>query len=109
MIVKLCHAAELPAPGELRSFRGRGLELCLARSQADPSKLFVFDNRCPHQNAPLSAGCMDGDHVVCPYHGWQWNVTDGCAQVEGDPPLMTYECRRYDDEVFIRIPQSSVE
>jgi nitrite reductase (NADH) small subunit len=104
MIVKLCDVHDLPAPGEMRSFRGRDLELCLARTQSDPGRLFVFDNRCPHQHAPLSAGCLDGDMVVCPYHSWKFNVTTGAPDHEGDPPLATYEARQYDDEIFVRIP-----
>lgn len=102
MIVKLCNASDLPAPGELRSFRGRGLELCVARTE--DKRFFVFNNRCPHQNAPLSAGCLDGDKVVCPYHAWQFSVVTGASDVEEDPPLTTYEARQYDDEIFVRIP-----
>ena len=109
MIVKLCNASDLPAPGEMRSFHGRGLELCLARTQKDPDSFFVFDNRCPHQNAPLNAGCLDGDTVVCPYHSWKFNVVTGAPDHEGDPSLTTYEARQYDDEIFVRIPQEAIK
>jgi nitrite reductase (NADH) small subunit len=104
MIVKLCSASELPEPGELRSFRGRGLELCVARTVDRPEQLFVFDNRCPHQNAPLSAGCLDGNKVVCPYHAWRFDVATGAPDIAEDPPLTTYEARQYDGDVYVRVP-----
>ncbi len=38
-------------------------------------------DRCPHREAPLSAGsCKDGN-VVCPYHGWTFDGTGRCVLV----------------------------
>jgi phenylpropionate dioxygenase-like ring-hydroxylating dioxygenase large terminal subunit len=37
-------------------------------------------DRCPHRDARLSAGWMNGPCVVCPYHGWEYGP-DGAATV----------------------------
>jgi phenylpropionate dioxygenase-like ring-hydroxylating dioxygenase large terminal subunit len=29
-------------------------------------------DRCPHREAPLSAGCVTGGVLQCPYHGWEF-------------------------------------
>lgn len=103
MIVKLCDAHELPAAGAMKAFRGGAHDICVAQRDGG---IYAFDNKCPHQSAPLSGGKLDGDMVVCPYHAWRFNITDGCPEIDGDPPLRTYEIRRYDDEVFIRLPDT---
>jgi phenylpropionate dioxygenase-like ring-hydroxylating dioxygenase large terminal subunit len=33
----------------------------------------LFD-RCPHRHMPLSSGCVHGNHIVCPYHGYRFDI-----------------------------------
>jgi phenylpropionate dioxygenase-like ring-hydroxylating dioxygenase large terminal subunit len=39
----------------------------------------ALDDRCPHRWAPLSDGYMEGDNIVCPYHGARFSSDGGCA------------------------------
>ena len=33
----------------------------------------LLDAFCPHMGAHLGyGGCVEGDNIVCPYHGWTW-------------------------------------
>lgn len=103
MITKLCNVDQLPAIGTMKSFQDRsGLQICVA-TLADKT-LTAFENRCPHQNAPLSAGELDGCHVVCPYHGWRFDTRTGDGESIADPGLQLYEIRQYEQEIFVRIP-----
>ncbi len=38
---------------------------------------FAVDNACPHEGESLSQGDVEGDHVVCAYHGWKVNMKTG--------------------------------
>lgn len=38
---------------------------------------FALSNLCRHAFGPLSEGFMDGYHVMCPWHGWRYDVRDG--------------------------------
>jgi nitrite reductase/ring-hydroxylating ferredoxin subunit len=38
---------------------------------------YAIDNTCPHRGGPLGEGDVDGKVVVCPWHGWRWDVTTG--------------------------------
>ena len=47
-------------------------------------------DRCPHRNAPLSAGRVENGCLVCPYHGWRFNDSGACTHVPSlaeDRPL----------------------
>ncbi len=36
-------------------------------------KAQCLSNTCTHRGGSLSGGKIVGDHVQCPYHGWQFN------------------------------------
>ena len=55
-----------------------GSELVLWRPE--PGRpVSVAMNRCAHRDAPLSLGWVKDCHLVCPYHGWEWDA-DGRTQ-----------------------------
>jgi len=41
----------------------------------------ALDNRCPHRWAPLSKGWLEGDDIVCGYHGFQFCPEGSCVKV----------------------------
>lgn len=50
-------------------------------------KIAALFDRCPHRFAPLSAGCVDGDTVVCGYHGLAFDGNGDCTHnPHGDIP-----------------------
>jgi phenylpropionate dioxygenase-like ring-hydroxylating dioxygenase large terminal subunit len=42
-------------------------------------------DRCPHRNAPLSIGRVQGELLQCSYHGWEFNGLGTCRSVPGLP------------------------
>jgi len=46
--------------------------------RADGTAAALFD-RCPHRFAPLSAGRIEGDQVVCGYHGLGFGADGACT------------------------------
>jgi nitrite reductase/ring-hydroxylating ferredoxin subunit len=38
---------------------------------------FALDGACPHRGAPLEDGFFDGAKLVCPWHGWSFDVETG--------------------------------
>lgn len=54
----------------------------LAGTDGDVS---VFVDTCPHRGAQLTLGEFDGDHLHCPYHGWQFRTDGSCARQPAHP------------------------
>ena len=54
----------------------------------------LFD-RCPHRFAPLSAGTVDGDTVVCRYHGLAFGPDGTCARNPHGPVSRALSVRSY--------------
>ncbi|HVO45060.1 MAG TPA: aromatic ring-hydroxylating dioxygenase subunit alpha [Steroidobacteraceae bacterium] len=43
--------------------------------------IVALDDRCPHRWAPLSKGWLEGDNIVCGYHGFRYGPTGRCVKV----------------------------
>ena len=43
----------------------------------------ALEDRCPHRNAPLSAGFVRDQCLVCPYHGWAFDAAGQCQRIPG--------------------------
>jgi phenylpropionate dioxygenase-like ring-hydroxylating dioxygenase large terminal subunit len=52
--------------------------LLFRRTDGTPA---VLEDRCAHRALPLSMGRLDGDHVVCAYHGFTYDPSGACVRV----------------------------
>lgn len=65
-----------------RSLRSRtllGVDVLLYRRQDGVP--IALRNRCPHRSFPLSRGRLDGDRVICGYHGLAFGPDGRCAHI----------------------------
>ncbi len=63
-------------------------------------------DRCTHRGAPLDEGTLEGDCIVCPWHGSKFDVHDG--SVKRGPatrPQPVYEVREVDGRIQVRYSQ----
>lgn len=52
-------------------------------------------DRCPHRFAPLSVGWIEGDAVVCAYHGLAFDGSGACVRNPHGPVLRSLAVRSY--------------
>jgi phenylpropionate dioxygenase-like ring-hydroxylating dioxygenase large terminal subunit len=48
-------------------------------------EISVFQDLCIHRGTPLSLGWVDGDRLVCGYHGWEYVADGRCARIPSLP------------------------
>jgi len=65
-------------------------------------EFFALSNVCRHAFAPLSEGWMDGHMVMCPWHGWRYDVRDGTTD-HPDADVRTYPVTVRDGEVLVTV------
>ena len=64
---------------------------------------YAIDNRCPHRGGPLGNGALDGDTVICPWHGWSFDVRTGVNVDRGRIRVACFEAAVEDGRVYVRV------
>ncbi|NJO80811.1 MAG: aromatic ring-hydroxylating dioxygenase subunit alpha [Cyanobacteria bacterium RM1_2_2] len=49
------------------------------------SGIFIANDICLHRGVPLSMGHVDGEHLICKYHGFHYSTDGRCVLVPADP------------------------
>lgn len=86
----LCRLGPLEAipPGEGRNFIVEGTEIAVFRTRA--GEVYATQAHCPHRGAPLADGLVGGGRVVCPFHGYSFELSTGEPAMPSCPALKTY-------------------
>ncbi|TDF95204.1 Rieske (2Fe-2S) protein [Paenibacillus piri] len=109
----VCPVRELPSGDrKIVTIEGRSIGVFNIKGQ-----FYAMRNRCPHQGAQLCVGRVqgmmlpsdpgeylygrDGEIVRCPWHGWEFDITNGKSMF--DP----FKClvKTYDVEVVDRLEE----
>jgi NAD(P)H-dependent nitrite reductase small subunit len=64
---------------------------------------FATSDVCPHAGGPLSDGWVEDQQVVCPWHGWAFDLEPGeCSRDDG---LCRYPVRTEGEAIEIEVPE----
>jgi len=63
----------------------------------------AIGNTCIHRGGPLGQGTLDGSTVLCPWHGWSYDVTTGVSTVNPDLRVDRYEVKVEDGQVLVKV------
>jgi nitrite reductase (NADH) small subunit len=85
---------------------------------------YAYRNVCPHQGGPACEGLkmpqvverigdqgvylgQDFDendlHIVCPWHGWEFHLTDGTHVIDSRHRLKKYDVIERGDEIYVAV------
>ncbi|MEK6887399.1 MAG: Rieske 2Fe-2S domain-containing protein [Candidatus Aenigmatarchaeota archaeon] len=97
--VKVANTNDLKS-GECKVVNGNGIEIALFNVDG---VFHAVDNRCPHRGGTLGEGILDGEFVICPWHGFRFNVVTGDSLVMPTMHLKKFEVKIDGDHVLVNI------
>lgn len=63
------------------------LDVKMALYRTENGAIQLVRDICPHRGVPLSKGWVEGEHIICPYHGLQYNEQGKCTKIPAQPEL----------------------
>lgn len=110
------NSSELKEPGWVELARAEELSLGLHLRTVGTTRvvLAVIDGElsayspiCPHAGGPLHLAETEGTQIICPLHGWRFDLRQGGCETHGYRPLRMYDLRVQHGVVYVRLPDDS--
>ncbi len=96
---KICQLNEL-RNNEGKRFIVNNIEVAVFKID---SEVFALSNICPHKlSALIYDGMIEDGCVVCPVHGWMFNLKTG-KRPDGAQGLDSFPIKLINDEVYIKV------
>lgn len=96
--VPVVRAADLPE-GQARHVKVGKRDIAVVHAQG---AFYALSNVCRHAFAPLSEGFVEGFSLVCPWHGWRYDVRDGSTD-HPNADVRTFPVEVRDGYVFVTV------
>ena len=97
--VRTVKVGEVP-PGKIRELHVEGKALAVANVGG---KIYAVNNTCLHRGGPLGQGALEGKVVTCPWHGWQFDVTNGKVVQNPAAGVDCYPTEVRGEDIFVDI------
>jgi 3-phenylpropionate/trans-cinnamate dioxygenase ferredoxin subunit len=98
--VRVASSSDVPA-GTLKGVFVKMLPIVLANVDGN---VYALEDRCSHQEFPLSDGELDGSDVVCIHHGARFDACTG--RNKGLPairPVKAFPVEIRDGEIYVEV------
>ena len=96
---RVAKVAEIPA-GTIREFQVGGKAIALANVGGE---FHAINNSCLHRGGPLGGGVLEGQVVTCPWHGWQFDVTNGKVTQNPAVGVDCYTLEVRGEDIFVNV------
>jgi len=99
-LIKVASLSDVP-PGTLKAVTAKLQPIVLANVEGT---VYALEDRCSHQEYPLSDGELDGGDVVCLYHGARFDACSG--KNKGLPavrPVKVFPVQVRDGDIYVEL------
>ena len=101
--IEVAKIAEIP-DGQRKIVQVDGLSIGVFHHGGD---WYAYRNSCVHQGGPVATGLLEGDVLICPWHGYKYSVRSGRSLNEPDAALDGFAVTVTGDTVFLDVPEKS--
>ena len=98
--IRVCPQSELPQPGLVLEFSIGERPLCVVNLSGE---ICVLDGTCPHEGGPLGEGTLEDGRVVCPWHGYAFDVHTGDAADDPEVKAQVLEAKVENGELRVKL------
>jgi nitrite reductase (NADH) small subunit len=78
--------------------------VAIAVFNAGGGQFYATSPTCPHEDGPLAEGWLEGDAVICPWHGYDFALATGACRVAPGLNVSVYSVRVNGSAVEIDLP-----
>ncbi|MDA4128238.1 MAG: Rieske 2Fe-2S domain-containing protein [Thaumarchaeota archaeon] len=97
--VKVADAAEIDE-GKSKTVVVEGRTVALFKVN---NEYFAINNPCLHRGGPLGEGELDGFEVICPWHGWRYNLRTGSLSLIPTLKEKVYPVKLVGTSIFVEV------
>ncbi|MBI4343645.1 MAG: nitrite reductase small subunit NirD [Candidatus Omnitrophica bacterium] len=97
--VKVAATSEIPA-GAGKVVEAGGKTLAVFNCEGT---FYAIDNTCKHRGGPLGEGSLTGKSVMCPWHGWEYDVTTGACAMDEAIKVQTFPVKVEGGDVLVSL------
>ena len=98
-LIKVAEVSDLP-PGQGKLVQVDGEDVALFYLKG---AYYALGAVCPHEEGPLHEGEVDGETIVCPWHGYDFHVKTGECSVDSELRVKTYVVMTQGNDVCIKV------
>lgn len=66
-------------------------------------RYYALEATCPHEGGPLADGVIEGARVLCPWHGYDFDLKTGACGLEPGLRVLTYPVKVQDGDLLIEM------
>jgi nitrite reductase/ring-hydroxylating ferredoxin subunit len=99
--VRVARATDIPV-GKAHFVDGGSIPIAVFN--AGGGRFYGVSALCPHEDGPLAEGWLEADTVVCPWHGFDFDLATGACRVAEDLSIGVYRTRVTDGVVEVEVP-----
>jgi nitrite reductase/ring-hydroxylating ferredoxin subunit/hemoglobin-like flavoprotein len=98
--VVVAQQEEIPE-GERKIVQVDGLSIGIFHHQG---AWYALLNSCLHRGGPVATGCLEGNTLTCPWHGFEYDLTSGALLVDSSARLESFPVSVVNDQVILQMP-----
>ena len=98
-LTKVAKTSDIP-PGTGKVVETGGKTLALFNCEGT---FYAIDNTCKHRGGPLGEGSLTGATVMCPWHGWEYDVSSGKCQTDPSIAVQKFDVKVEGDDILVSV------
>ncbi len=86
--------------GQMKAVRLKGRAILLVRKG---EQIYGLSNFCPHMGCSFEGGILREYLLICPCHGWKFDIRNGQYEENKETKLTIYPCKIENGRIYVKL------